>query len=315
MQRFSGQSQILTPSQQPHPSLSDPFPILSFPNELLRIITGMALEDLSPVDFNARAKELSLLSKWMKPHAQYHLFRNETITFNGNGEELVKGKGFEDWCKTMASYDRDDPKPSGAESCVGEVTANRDSVSPLFGSIHYNGENLGGISLRDDSDKYIVAFSNVKRLKLSCILFRDLHKIPDFKLLGSMLRTLSLDRCRMDLNQLVQYLLPFKNLERLEIFDVRFDKSKVVPSKPLPSFKGALKLSLRKLDGRLFMRELSKIQNMRHSRIILEGAITRAPGSTELLNTFLSKFQNTLTHLRINSELTPPISGVWLFGC
>ena len=274
----------------------------------------MALEDLSPVDFNARAKELSFLSRRMGPQAQYHLFWNKQITFNRNRGRDGR-PGFNDWCETMAKYH----KPKGdPESVVGAVMVT-DPLSSLFGSIRYDG---GGRRIKtekpQDSHKYVGAFSRVTRLELSDLDFKYLPLIPDFGTLGSNIQTLIFRRCEMGVDQLVQYLLPFNNLRHLVIRHVNFipinaNVKNAVLRGPLPRFNGTLDLSV-EANGRPLILALNAIPGMKHSRVIFRLGVVKSP-RLELLNTFLSKFRDTLTHLRINGKPTLHISGVWLFGC
>ena len=268
----------------------------------------MALEDLSPVDFNARAKELSLLSSQMKPHAQYHLFRNKTITFNGSGGTQADGKRFNDWCETMAWYHQPS-RVSGTATVI-------DPLSPLFGSIWYNGNPT--THLRPDSNEYIRAFTNVKTLKLSNLHFKYLQFIPNFHLLGNKIETLTFMQCTMGFNEFIGYLLPFKNLKHLAINEVNFIRigaqiKTEIFRRALPPFTGTLSLESDE-TSEFFIGMLNEIPKMNHTRIIFgrcRGGLL--PG--KVLDTFLSKFRDTLTHLRINGEPTLHISGVWLFGC
>ena len=51
----------------------------------------MTLEGLHQSNADADAKKLSLVSRRMRPPAQYHPFQNKTITFHGNSGKRVGG--------------------------------------------------------------------------------------------------------------------------------------------------------------------------------------------------------------------------------
>ena len=263
--------------------------------------------DLHQSNTNANAKTLSLVSRQMRPPAQRHLFWNKTITFHGNGGASAGGKGFNDWCETqtMAGVD------SKSRDSSGTVI---DPVPSLFGSIHYHERAEWFDSLEYDSKEYVPDFNRVTTLKLSFADLINLPHIPDFKLLGGQIKTLTFDHCVMGVNELVSYLLPFDNLEHLTISTTEFiqvdpEVEKQTFEGPLPSFNGTLSLSHdaaegeREGEGEVLIKTLGKIPNMNYSRITIRKRMEWVLPSG-LLNTFFSKFRNTLTHLWIDSEPT-----------
>jgi len=109
-----------------------------------------------------------------------------------------------------------------------------------------------------DHGEYFSYFTNLRTLHLSGAGLHQVEYVFTFMRLRSTVRSLALEKCKMDINDLVTFLRPFTNLESLSIWDPLVPHTKKLEKRVrLPTLGGKLDLKLVPHPGvSSFLREL-----------------------------------------------------------
>ena len=224
---------------------------VTLPQELIDEIIDEVAKD--PKLRTANLKASSLVSHAWVDRSHKHLFSRKEF---GHGE-------FRDWCST--------------------VRPGEDGPSRHVTRLRYRDEywDEGTCPFAANSE-HIAYFTNVQRLRLiDAGLFSEEYVLA-FTPLRSTLRILELEDCQMNINDLLAFLRPFTNLERLSLFgcyDLHDEKLK--KRRRLPTLKGRLDLDLAKYGkSRSLLHELSLLplafsDIVLHKDTMLEGVVNQ----------------------------------------
>ena len=198
----------------------------SLPQELKDEIIDEVARSPTPV---SHLRACALVSRAWVDRSQKHLL--SSVSFDDGG--------FHEWCSA--------------------VRPGKDGPSRHVVCLRYS--NLPGkypASLANDNG-YISYFTSVETLRLSDVGLHQTEYISKFAQLRYTVRSLELDFCSTDTNNLITFLRPFANIERLSLGYPRFTGSaNPAIREELPSLKGHLVLDLSWFqDPSSFLREFS----------------------------------------------------------
>lgn len=317
----AGQSQILTASLTASlfktMSTIRPFP-KPFAVELLSMIVKEVAGNDQGV-WRETLKNLSLVGSVLEGPAQ-KLLLGKVAVFEGNDDlsdevdnafygievqnhgvtdpsQEVKFRGFNRWCAEIR-----DPDP--------DPNSFRHGPPSYFSTIKYTRGGNCDVIPGARSEKYLLAFTKVKKLRLEKVVLdplEDPRYMPRFgACLGGQIRTLILKNCQMDINRFVCYLSLFPCLTSLRIdHPVITDADWILPDQPLPKFNENLQLDLPATGAVEFLRVLNNSDaclDMNYSQITIN--YTGSHPIPHHTKDFLSKSSHSLTHLQIDCEST-----------
>lgn len=245
---------------------------MPFPQELIDEIIDEVAKD--PKLWTANLKALSLVSRAWVDRSHKHLFSKK---------EFDQGE-FRDWCLT--------------------VRPGEDGPSRHVTRLRYRTECWKEApSLFAVTSEHIAYFTNVQRLRLIYADLRYEEYVLGFMPLRSALRILELKDCQTNINDLLTFLQPFTNLERLSLLSCYDPHHKKLEKRgKLPTLKGRLDLNLTRYDGegRSLLHELSLLP-LAFSDIVLDNG-TMLEG---VVNQLLIASRKTLKVIRVTNCKSP----------
>ena len=244
---------------------------VSLPQELTdKIIDEVAKDSVLKT---ATLQASSLVSRAWVHRSHKHLFSNV---------EFDDGR-FHDWCSS--------------------VRPGEDGPSRHVSCIHYRADYCDAYphSLVDDG-RYLSYFTNVQTLHLSGVGLHLVEYVFGFMRLRSTIRSIELDNCRMNINDLVAFLRPFTNLENLSLWaPYAREDTKLEERGRLPTLKGQLDLDLFPRTGTWsLMRELSLLP-----LAFCDITLRDRAGLLGTVNELLMASRRTLTMIRVLDRKSP----------
>lgn len=250
---------------------------VELPQEIVdKIVDEIALDECGDVRDQARnMKMFSLISsKWLH-RSRRHLF--QTMEFTSDN--------FKTWCKT--------------------VRPGVDGPSPHITHLRYRASwpeverKVGPLKGFARSPSHISAFTNLRTLHLVDISLQHASYLACFRVLATVVCELWLEDCQMDINQLVSFIWPFTNLERLRLMRPQCAGERELPQSvlaELPPLKGTLEFHQSRMTASgntaSFINDLSLIPSHINTIIFRERLDT-----PEAANELLAASHKTLTEL------------------